>query len=133
MAEDYFAGPVAERYDSGLGEWGEPAAVAATADFLAELAGDGAALELAIGTGRVALPLAARGVAVHGIDLSVDMVAQLRAKPGGAEISCSGKGGFGCERCCDIAVFSREGPVPPRSAGHWPTVDDTIRQLRPQR
>jgi SAM-dependent methyltransferase len=86
VAEDYFAGPVAERYDSGLGEWGEPAAVAATADFLAELAGDGAALELAIGTGRVALPLAARGVAVHGIDLSVDMVAQLRAKPGGAEI-----------------------------------------------
>jgi hypothetical protein len=86
VAEDYFAGSVAERYDSMLGEWGDPDAVAATADFLAELAGDGAALELAIGTGRVALPLAARGVPVHGIDLSVDMVAQLRAKPGGAEI-----------------------------------------------
>ena len=86
MAEDYFAGLVAERYDSGLGEWGEPDAVGATADFLVGLAGDGAALELAIGTGRIALPLAARGVPVHGIDLSPDMVAQLRAKPGGAEI-----------------------------------------------
>jgi SAM-dependent methyltransferase len=61
-------------------------AVAATADFLAELAGEGKALELGIGTGRIALPLAARGVRVHGIDLSADMVAQLRAKQGGEEI-----------------------------------------------
>jgi SAM-dependent methyltransferase len=83
---DYFAGPVAERYDSTLDEWGDPAAVAATADFLAELAGEGKALELGIGTGRIALPLAARGVRVHGIDLSADMVAQLRAKQGGEEI-----------------------------------------------
>ena len=86
MTEDYFAGPVAERYDSTLDEWGDPAAIAATADFLAELAGDGTALELGIGTGRIALPLSARGVRVHGIDLSVDMVAQLRAKPGGGDI-----------------------------------------------
>ena len=50
------------------------------------LAGDGAALELGIGTGRIALPLAARGVPVQGIDLSPDMVAQLPAKPGAAEI-----------------------------------------------
>jgi SAM-dependent methyltransferase len=86
-AEDYFAGDVAERYDSTLDEWGDPAAVAATADFLAELAGDGgAALELGVGTGRIALPLAERGVRVHGIDLSPDMVAQLRAKPGGEDI-----------------------------------------------
>jgi SAM-dependent methyltransferase len=83
---DYFAGPVAERYDSTLDEWGDPAVVAATADFLAELAGEGKALELGIGTGRIALPLAARGVRVHGIDLSADMVAQLRAKQGGEEI-----------------------------------------------
>jgi SAM-dependent methyltransferase len=83
---DYFAGPVAERYDSTLDEWGDPAAVAATADFLAELAGEGKALELGIGTGRIALPLAARGVRVHGIDLSADMVAQLRAKQGGEDI-----------------------------------------------
>jgi SAM-dependent methyltransferase len=50
--------------------------------FLAELAGDGAALELAIGTGRVAVPLAQRGVRVAGIELSPDMLAQLRGKPG---------------------------------------------------
>jgi SAM-dependent methyltransferase len=86
MTEDYFEGPVAERYDSGLGEWGDPAVIASTVDFLAELAGDRAALELAIGTGRIALPLAARGVRVYGIDLSPDMVAQLRAKPGGDDI-----------------------------------------------
>jgi SAM-dependent methyltransferase len=86
MRRDWFAGPVAERYDSSLGERGEPAVVGATVDFLAALAGEGAALELGIGTGRIALPLAARGVRVHGIDLSRDMVAQLRAKPGGEEI-----------------------------------------------
>jgi SAM-dependent methyltransferase len=86
MAEDYFAGEVAERYDESTGPYFDPANIEATVDFLAELAGDGAALELAIGTGRIALPLAARGVPVHGIDLSPDMVAQLRKKPGGAEI-----------------------------------------------
>ena len=86
MTEDYFAGPVADRYDSTLGDRGDPAVVAATVDFLAELAGDGAALELGIGTGRIALPLAGRGVRVHGVDLSPDMVAQLRAKPGGQDI-----------------------------------------------
>jgi SAM-dependent methyltransferase len=56
------------------------------ATFLADLAGDGPALELAIGTGRIALPLAARGVPVHGIDASEPMVAKLREKPGGADI-----------------------------------------------
>jgi SAM-dependent methyltransferase len=55
-------------------------------DFLIELAGSGRALELGIGTGRIALPLARRGVAVHGIDLSRAMVARLRAKPGGEDI-----------------------------------------------
>lgn len=61
----------------------EEAAVA----FLEALAGAGPALELAIGTGRIALPLAARGVRVDGIDLSPDMVARLREKPGGADIA----------------------------------------------
>ena len=55
-------------------------------DRLAELAGEGRALELGIGTGRIALPLAAKGVEVHGIDAAASMVAQLRSKPGGAEI-----------------------------------------------
>ena len=57
-----------------------------TVDALAKLAGNGAALELGIGTGRIALPLAARGIEVHGIDASEAIVAQMRAKPGGDTI-----------------------------------------------
>src|SRR6266542_3337157 len=64
----------------------DPTVVEPVVDFLAKLAGDGAALELGIGTGRVALPLAERGVRVHGIDLSEAMVARLRAKPGAEQI-----------------------------------------------
>lgn len=86
MVEDHFAGEVAERYDAGLGAMGSPDVLVPTVDFLTELAVDGTALELAIGTGRVALPLAERGVRVAGIELSPDMVAQLRAKPGGDAI-----------------------------------------------
>ncbi len=55
----------------------------AAVGFLASLAGEGPALELAIGTGRIALPLAARGIRVDGIDFSAAMVAQLRTRPGG--------------------------------------------------
>ncbi|MGH2972740.1 MAG: class I SAM-dependent DNA methyltransferase [Gaiellaceae bacterium] len=84
---DYFGEDVAARYDAGLGERGEPGVIAATVDFLAALAGDGAALELGIGTGRIALPLAERGVPVSGIDLSEAMVARLRAKPGGDRVA----------------------------------------------
>jgi hypothetical protein len=87
MTVDYFGEQVAAEYDDELGDWGDAAVVAETAEFLAALAGDGAALELGIGTGRIALPLAARGVAVHGIDLSEAMVARLRAKPGGETIA----------------------------------------------
>jgi len=76
-----FLGEAAEQYDRHA-RGDEEDAVA----FLAELAGAGPALELAIGTGRIGLPLAARGVAVEGIDLSPDMVAQLRKKPGGGDI-----------------------------------------------
>lgn len=64
----------------------DPAVVDPMVDLLAELAGDGAALELGIGTGRVALPLARRGVVVRGLDLSPAMVARLRAKPAGEDI-----------------------------------------------
>src|SRR3954466_5283748 len=64
----------------------DPAVVEPVVDLLAELAGSGRALELGIGTGRIALPLAQRGVPVHGIDLSNAMVERLRAKPGGEEI-----------------------------------------------
>jgi SAM-dependent methyltransferase len=86
VPEDHFGEDVAARYDQGLGHWGDPDVVDATVDFLAELAGDGAALELGIGTGRIALPLSQRGVSVHGIDLSEAMVAKLREKPGGEDI-----------------------------------------------
>ena len=55
--------------------------------FLEQLAGRGPVLELAIGTGRIALPLAARGIRVDGVDISPEMIAQLRAKPGGDKIS----------------------------------------------
>jgi SAM-dependent methyltransferase len=77
-----FGEDVAERYDD-VPRGDEAAAVA----FLAELAHGGPALELAIGTGRIALPLAAQGIRVDGIDLSPAMVARLRAKPGGDRIA----------------------------------------------
>jgi hypothetical protein len=86
MPEDYFGERVAERYDESAADMFEPAVVDAVVDFLAGLAGHGAALELGIGTGRIALPLTQRGVRVHGIDLSAAMVARLRAKPGAEDI-----------------------------------------------
>ena len=86
MPEDHFGEEIAAHYDDPSDEMFQPAAIEPVVDFLAELAGDGAALELGIGTGRIALPLAQRGVEVHGIDLSSAMVARLRAKPGGDEI-----------------------------------------------
>ena len=79
---DYFGEEVAARYDASSAEMFDPAVVDPAVDFLAGLAGDGPALEFGIGTGRIALPLAARGVTVRGIELSEAMTAQLRAKPG---------------------------------------------------
>ena len=81
-SDGYFDEPVAVRYDDSTGDEFDPATIARTVDVLAGLAGDGLALELGIGTGRIALPLAARGVPVRGIDLSSAMVERLRAKPG---------------------------------------------------
>lgn len=85
-APETYGEAVADVYDEMVvgGPWAE--AATATAAFLAELAAGGRALELGIGTGRVALPLAGRGVEVHGIDASPRMVDRLRAKPGGAGI-----------------------------------------------
>ena len=77
---------VAEAYDRTSAPMFEPAVLGPTVDLLAELAHGGPALELAIGTGRVAIPLAQRGVPVQGIELSPHMVEQLRSKPGGAGI-----------------------------------------------
>ena len=85
MPKIYFDERIAERYDAASTDMFEPAVVDPAVSFLADLAGDGA-LELGIGTGRIALPLSRRGVPVHGIDLSPAMVAQLQAKPGADDI-----------------------------------------------
>jgi SAM-dependent methyltransferase len=86
--DGYFDESVAARYDESgeISGMFDPAVVEPAVDLLVELAGSGRALELGIGTGRIALPLAQRGVPVHGIELSQAMVARLRAKPGGADI-----------------------------------------------
>jgi SAM-dependent methyltransferase len=86
MTQDHFGADVAARYDEDSASMFEPEALRPVVERLAALAAGRPALELAIGTGRVALPLAAMGVSVTGIELSPAMVEQLRAKPGGAEI-----------------------------------------------
>jgi SAM-dependent methyltransferase len=85
-ADGYFGERVAASYDESSAEMFAPEVVGAAVEVLAGLAGGGQALELGIGTGRIALPLARSGVDVHGIDLSRAMVARLRAKPGGDAI-----------------------------------------------
>jgi SAM-dependent methyltransferase len=85
MSEHYGASFFGEReaavYDDHVADMFDPAVVTPVAEMLAGLAAGGRALEMGIGTGRIALPLAARGVRIHGIDASVAMVARLRAKP----------------------------------------------------
>jgi SAM-dependent methyltransferase len=84
--DGYFDEPIAASYDDDSAEMFDPAVLEPVVDFLAAIAGSGRALELGIGTGRVALPLAQRGVQVHGIDLSKAMIERLRAKPGAQDI-----------------------------------------------
>ncbi|HLN17898.1 MAG TPA: class I SAM-dependent methyltransferase [Acidimicrobiales bacterium] len=86
MPENIFVGRDADQYDARSTEMFDPKIVNPTVDFLAELAEGGSALEFAIGTGRIALPLSQRGIPVYGIDISEDMVAQLRAKAGAENI-----------------------------------------------
>jgi SAM-dependent methyltransferase len=86
MPQNVFVGRTAEFYDASSTVMFHPAVLDPAVDFLADLAGQGSALELGIGTGRVAVPLSQRGVRVHGIDISADMVAQLQAKPGAESI-----------------------------------------------
>ena len=101
---NYFGREVAAHYDADPASRSDLALVAQTVDFLASLTGGRAALEFAVGTGRIALPLSARGIPVHGIDLSPDMVEQLRAKAGADAVvvtigdftsTAVGDGGFG--------------------------------------
>ena len=80
----WFAEGAGARYDASTGPEFEPATIEATVDFLEPLAEDGA-LELAVGTGRIAVPLAARGIRVAGIDYAPPMIEQLRSKTDAVE------------------------------------------------
>jgi SAM-dependent methyltransferase len=86
MPDALFNEWIAQRYETLWPELFDPAVVDPAVSFLAELAGAGPALELGIGTGRIALPLSRRGVRVHGVELSPAMAAQLHAQPGGSDI-----------------------------------------------
>jgi SAM-dependent methyltransferase len=86
-ADDYFDDAIAERYDDDVSDAFDPAVVGPTVDVLVDLAAGGRALEFGVGTGRIALPLAGRGVPVHGIDLSPAMIRRLKEKPGADRVS----------------------------------------------
>ena len=87
MASITWGKDVAEVYDATAATMFEPSVLHPAVECLVELAQGGAALELAVGTGRVALPLSARGVPVHGIELSPHMAEQLRAKAGAEAVA----------------------------------------------
>jgi len=87
VPEIYFDERVAANYEAFWPELHDPSMIDPVVDVLAELAGSGAALELGVGTGRLARPLSRRGVPVHGIELSPAMVRQLRAQPDSESIS----------------------------------------------
>jgi SAM-dependent methyltransferase len=82
VLENHFDEWIADRYEHLWPQVVHPDAVEPAVEFLADLAGDGRALEFGVGTGRLALPLSRRGVRVHGIDLSPAMVRRLREQPG---------------------------------------------------
>jgi SAM-dependent methyltransferase len=86
MPTNYFGESVAKGYDADLPEWFDAGVVGPVVDALAEMALNGNALELGIGTGRIALPLSQRGIRVHGIDLSPEMLNEMRRKPGAEAI-----------------------------------------------
>jgi SAM-dependent methyltransferase len=100
MAQTQFDERVAARYETYWPHLFEPEAIDPVVSFLAGLAGNGDALELGVGTGRLALPLSRRGVRVHGIELSPAMAAQLRAHPGADQIGIT-IGDFATTRVSD--------------------------------
>jgi SAM-dependent methyltransferase len=85
-ADGYFGEDVAQEYDETEDPMFADEVVRPVVDFIERLARGRSVLEFAIGTGRIAVPLAERGVDVHGIELSQAMVRQLRAKPGGHDL-----------------------------------------------
>jgi SAM-dependent methyltransferase len=86
VAERHFDEWIAQRYETLWPELFDPGVLDPAVDFLADLAGAGPALELGIGTGRVALPLSRRGIRIHGIELSPAMVAQLQTQRDASDI-----------------------------------------------
>src|SRR5580704_13080349 len=86
MASIMWGKEIAEAYDATSAVMFDPAVLDPAVDLLFELAVGGPALEFAVGTGRLALPLSARGIVVKGIDLSPSMIDQLRAKPGAGAV-----------------------------------------------
>jgi hypothetical protein len=84
--ENLFDAPIARTYDETSAAMFEPEVIEPTVSFLSSLAGGGSALEFAVGTGRIAIPLRAAGIKVSGIELSQAMVDEMRRKPGSAEI-----------------------------------------------
>ena len=97
QSDGYFDKRVAATYDNDVG-CGDPETVEPVVDFLVELVDSGRALEFGIGTGRIALPLAMKGVEVHGIDLSKAMLTKLAEKPGGDRIHVT-QGDFAITVC----------------------------------
>jgi len=95
---------VAADYDDAMSERFAPEVVGPTVEVLAALAGDGVAVEFAVGTGRVALPLAERGTEVRGIDLSEPMLAELRRKPGADRVAVT-LGNMTETRVCNDAAL----------------------------
>ena len=89
MAQVWFDEEMADRYDDVSAASFRPEVLDPAVDFLHQLAGNGAALEFGVGTGRVALPLSERGVRVHGIDNSEPMIERLRTKPNSEDIGCT--------------------------------------------
>ena len=112
MPENYFVGSIASGYEAKWPHLFDPAVVDPAVDFLAARAGDGPVLELGIGTGRLALPLSRRGLQVHGIELSSDMVEQLRSNEGADAITVT-LGDFattvaeGCRGTASLAYLVR--------------------------
>jgi len=86
VPENYFDAWIANEYEALWPHLFDPEVVGPAVSFLADLAGDGRALELGIGTGRLALPLSRRGIRVHGIELSAAMVEELHSQPAASEI-----------------------------------------------
>jgi hypothetical protein len=105
--DGYFGEPVAASYDDRSDRMFQPEAVDPAVSLLAELAGSGRALELAIGTGRIGLPLSQRGVPVHGIELSRAMVARLRGKPGGEAIGVTIGAAWHFRARCGVRLAER--------------------------